>query len=54
MIELNHLDGGAAATSDLRCQHLPEDRHLLAIWRSNVRWKVSLCSGFTSKRSKQE
>lgn len=40
--------------SDLRGQVLPEDRHLFAIPRANMRRKVSLSTVFTAVRSKQE
>ena len=41
-------------TSDLRGQVLPEDRHLLAIRRANMRRKVSLSTVSTAVWSKQE
>ena len=54
MIQLHHLHGSPVPASDLRGQVLPEDRHLFAIRRANMRRKVSLNTVFTAVRSKQE
>src|SRR5713226_4032469 len=54
MIQLHHLHGSPVPTSDLPGQVLPEDRHLFAIRRTNMRRKLSLSTVFTAVRSKQE
>ena len=54
MVQLHHLDGSPIPASDLRGQVLPEDRHLFAIRRANMRRKVSLSTVFTALRRKQE
>src|SRR5229473_5334801 len=48
------LHGSPVPASDLRGQGLPEDRHLCAIRRVNMRRKLSLSTVFTALRSKQE
>src|ERR1700737_1238221 len=54
MIQLRHLHGSPVPTAGLRGQVLPEEGHLFAIRRSNMRRKVSLSAVFTAVRSKQE
>src|SRR5467141_2690870 len=54
MTQVHHLHGSPVPTSDLRGQVLPEDRHLFAIRRANMRRKASLSTVFTAVRSKQE
>jgi hypothetical protein len=46
MIQLHHLHGSPVPTSDLRGQVVPEDRHLFAIRRANMRRKVSQSTFF--------
>src|SRR5258708_40369317 len=54
MFQLHHLHGSPVPAPDLRGQVLPENRHLCAIRRANMRRKVSLSTVFTAVRSKQE
>ena len=54
VFQLRHLHGSPVAASDLRGQVLPEDRHLFAIRRANMRRKVSLSAVCRALRSKQE
>lgn len=46
MLQVQHLHGSTAPTSDLHGQVLPENRHLLAIGRANVRGEISARIGF--------
>src|ERR1700680_4869630 len=54
MIQLHHLHGSPVPTSDLRGQILPEDRHVFAIRRANMRRKVSLSTVSTALRRKPD
>jgi hypothetical protein len=54
MPQLDHLDGSTVPASNLLGQFLPEDRHLFAIRRANMRRKASLSTVFTALRSKPE
>src|SRR5258708_3466676 len=54
MLQLHHLHGGPVPASDLRGQFLPEDRHLCAIRRANMRRQVSWRAVVTAVRSKQQ
>src|SRR6267142_6311929 len=54
LIQLHHLHRSPVPASDLRRQVLPEDKHLFAIGRANMRGKFSLGTVFASVRDKQD